>query len=177
MLALAASAAWAVPDPNDDPLGQFLAARAGEAPQVAPVAPAEIGRAGEKAADMVLAALNFLDVPYRRGGNSAETGLDCSGLVRTLYTQTMGLVLPRRAEEQAAATEKIDRKELKPGEEVDTFICTDYKDHIGRALENYTGDLLWRVQVRRGLIRVRDRDISATAVIGVEFRTQDVEGL
>ena len=68
VLALAASAAWAVPDPSDDPLGQFLAARAGEAPQAVPVAPAEVGRAGDKAADMVLAALNFLDVPYRRGG-------------------------------------------------------------------------------------------------------------
>jgi cell wall-associated NlpC family hydrolase len=33
-----------------------------------------------------------------------------------MYNQTLGHVLPRRAEEQAAATEKIDPSQLKPGD-------------------------------------------------------------
>ncbi|MGR4871732.1 C40 family peptidase [Variovorax sp. LARHSF232] len=80
---------------------------------------------------LVTGALGFLGVPYRRGGNTAETGLDCSGLVRAVYNQTLGLVLPRRAEEQAAATEKIDRSELKPGDLVFFNTMRRAFSHVG----------------------------------------------
>ena len=56
----------------------------------------------DNTSDLVLTAIGFLGVPYRRGGNNAETGFDCSGLVREIYGQTIGLMLPRRAEQQAA---------------------------------------------------------------------------
>ena len=62
-----------------------------------------------KASELVVTALGFLGVPYRMGGNTAETGFDCSGFVRAMYQQTVGLILPRKAEQQAAATEKIER--------------------------------------------------------------------
>jgi hypothetical protein len=70
---------------------------------------------------------------------------------------------------------------LKPGEEMTTFVCTDPEDHVLGALENYRGPLLWRVQVRRGLVKWHtargiEREDSATAVIGVEFDSSDVGG-
>jgi hypothetical protein len=58
---------------------------------------------------------------------------------------------------------------LRPGEEVTTFVCTDPDDHVSLLLDRYQGRILWRVQVRRGLVRVGDREVPATAVIGVEF--------
>ena len=70
----------------------------------------------EKTSDLVVTAMGFLGVPYRLGGTSAETGFDCSGLVRAIYAQTVGKVLPRVAAEQAHATQQIDREELKPGD-------------------------------------------------------------
>ena len=66
----------------------------------------------DRASGLVVTAIGFLGVPYRRGGNTADTGFDCSGFVRAMYQQTVGLVLPRRAEEQAAATQKIDKQDL-----------------------------------------------------------------
>ncbi|HXG11153.1 MAG TPA: hypothetical protein VNK04_15440 [Gemmataceae bacterium] len=66
-------------------------------------------------------------------------------------------------------------KELGPGEEMDTFLCTDHLDQVARALEAYHGPLRWRVHLRRGLVVVRDRDVSATAVIGVDFTDQDIQ--
>ena len=60
--------------------------------------------ATEKASELVFTALGFMGVPYRRGGNTAETGFDCSGFVKAMYEQTVGLILPRRAEQQAAST-------------------------------------------------------------------------
>lgn len=77
----------------------------------------------DKTADLVTTAMGLLGVPYRRGGNSAETGFDCSGFVRSIYSQTVGMVLPRRAAEQAAATQTIDKKELKPGDLVFFNTC------------------------------------------------------
>ena len=52
---------------------------------------------------LTLAAMNFVGVRYRRGGTSAETGFDCSGFTRHVFEMSLGLVLPRRADEQAAA--------------------------------------------------------------------------
>ena len=54
-------------------------------------------------------AMGFLGVPYRRGGVNAETGFDCSGFVRAMYQQTVGLILPRSADQQAAATQTKHR--------------------------------------------------------------------
>ncbi|MBC7720022.1 MAG: C40 family peptidase, partial [Chitinophagaceae bacterium] len=71
---------------------------------------------GNKASELVVDAMGFLGVPYKRGGNSAESGFDCSGFVRAMYEQSIGLILPRRAEQQAAATQNIDRADLQPGD-------------------------------------------------------------
>ena len=86
---------------------------------------------GSQASDLVNTAMGFLGVRYRRGGNSVETGFDCSGLVRAIYEQTAGLLLPRRAEQQAAATERIDRKDLKPGDLVFFNTMRRAFSHVG----------------------------------------------
>ena len=75
-----------------------------------------IHQATDRAADLVTAAMDSLGVPYRLGGTSAETGFDCSGFVRATYEQAMGLILPRRAAEQAAATQTINKADLQPGD-------------------------------------------------------------
>jgi len=90
----------------------------------------------DRTSDLVIAAMGFIGVPYRRGGSSADTGLDCSGLVRTIYSQTVGLVLPRRADQQAAATQKIDKKELQPGDLVFFNTMRRAFSHVGI----YVGD-------------------------------------
>jgi cell wall-associated NlpC family hydrolase len=85
----------------------------------------------ERTSDLVVTAIGFLGVPYRRGGNTAESGFDCSGFVRAMYNQTVGHMLPRRAEEQAAATEKIDASQLKPGDLVFFNTMRRAFSHVG----------------------------------------------
>ena len=88
------------------------------------------------ASELVLTAMGFLGVPYRRGGNNAESGFDCSGFVKAMYQKTVGLVLPRRADQQAAATSKIDKDELQPGDLVFFNTMKRAFSHVGI----YVGD-------------------------------------
>ena len=105
------------------------------------------------ASDLVVTAMGFLGVPYRRGGNTAETGFDCSGFVRAMYEQTVGLVLPRRAAEQAHATETIRRDELKPGDLVFFNTMRRAFSHVGI----YVGDGKFIHSPRSGAqVRVED---------------------
>ena len=84
-----------------------------------------------KASELVVNAMGFLGVPYKRGGNTAETGFDCSGFVRAIYQQSVGMLLPRRAEEQAAATQTIEKHDLKPGDLVFFNTLRRAFSHVG----------------------------------------------
>ena len=84
-----------------------------------------------KASELVVNAMGFLGVPYKRGGNNAETGFDCSGFVRAIYQQSVGMLLPRRAEEQAAATQRIEKNELQPGDLVFFNTLRRTFSHVG----------------------------------------------
>ena len=88
-------------------------------------------RVTDRAADIAFNAMGFMGVPYVRGGNSAEGGFDCSGFVRAMYEQSLGLLLPRRANEQAAATEQIEKSELKPGDLVFFNTMRRAFSHVG----------------------------------------------
>ena len=91
---------------------------------------------GGKASELVMQAMGLLGVPYKRGGTSEEKGFDCSGFVRYMYEKSVGLVLPRRAEEQAKVTEEISRSELKPGDLVFFNTLKRTFSHVG----SYVGD-------------------------------------
>lgn len=86
---------------------------------------------GERTSDLVSTAIGFLGIPYRRGGNSADSGFDCSGFVRAIYKETIGLVLPRSADQQATATQTIDKNELKPGDLVFFNTMKRTFSHVG----------------------------------------------
>lgn len=90
-----------------------------------------IQQATDRASQLVSHAMANLGVPYRLGGTSAETGFDCSGFVRAMYEKTVGLVLPRTAAEQAAATSRIDKADLQPGDLVFFNTLRRANSHVG----------------------------------------------
>ncbi len=123
---LLAAQAQAAPGHSGDDMDKFLADK-GLLNKIEQVRQS----VGHKASELVVNAMGFLGVPYRRGGNSAETGFDCSGFVRAIYEQTVGLILPRRAEQQAAATQNIDKNELQPGDLVFFNTMKRAFSHVG----------------------------------------------
>jgi cell wall-associated NlpC family hydrolase len=124
-------------------------------PAAAPVtvpAPAADSRA-DRMSELVVAAMGAIGVPYRRGGNTYDSGFDCSGFVRAVYEQTLGLTLPRQAAQQAAATQVIDRSDLQPGDLV--FFNTLRRDfsHVGI----YVGDFKFIHSPKPGAaVRIED---------------------
>lgn len=120
-----ASSAHAEPGVADD-MDRFLADK-GLLTQIAQVRES----VSTKASELVVTAMGFLGVPYKRGGNTFETGFDCSGFVRAMYEQTVGLILPRKAEQQAAATQQIEKSELQPGDLVFFNTLRRAFSHVG----------------------------------------------
>ena len=85
---------------------------------------------GSQASDLVVNAMGYLGVPYKLGGNGSN-GFDCSGFVRAIYENTLGLVLPHNTKAQAAATESIDKSELQPGDLVFFNTLRKTFSHVG----------------------------------------------
>ena len=80
---------------------------------------------------LVSRALGLLGVPYKWGGNAPETGLDCSGLVRHVFEDAAGLVLPRRALEMSRAGAPVGRGDLQPGDLVFFNTLRRAFSHVG----------------------------------------------
>ena len=140
LLAMLAGPAGAEPDPPQpgDAVLQLLQERglwpAVGAAETSPV----VQQMRDAASEMVLTAMNFLGVPYRRGGSSADSGFDCSGFTRYVFENSLGLLLPRRADEQARqpGLAQVLREELKPGDLVFFDTMRRAFSHVGI----YVGD-------------------------------------
>ncbi|HWP18739.1 MAG TPA: C40 family peptidase [Burkholderiaceae bacterium] len=153
----AAAAAQAGPEVSGgDPLAQLLAERGLLA---VPPERGLMAQVRDAASEMVMTAMNFLGVPYRRGGDSAEDGFDCSGFTRHIFEMSLGLVLPRRVDEQASAPGlvPVGRDELKPGDLVFFNTLRRTFSHVGI----YIGDGKFIHSPRTGAkVRVEDMRVA-----------------
>lgn len=66
---------------------------------------------------------------------------------------------------------------LKPGEIREYVVFSDADPAIIDAVQRTGKPLLWRIQVRRGRIENRGREIPVTAIIGVEFQRDQIHNL
>lgn len=156
---LCAASAWSQ-NASDDDMAAFMQDK-GLIGKLGDQVGTQISHAGKvvsvRASELVVHAMGFLGVPYKRGGNSFDQGLDCSGFVRLIYEQTAGKVLPRRSAEQAAATQPIDPSELQPGDLVFFNTLKSAFSHVGI----YVGDNKFIHSPRTGaVIRVEDMRVA-----------------
>lgn len=134
-VACAVSAAQAAPldRPAADPVLQLLQDRGFVSKESAQEGSTLVRQVRDVASELVLSAMNFLGVPYKRGGNSADEGFDCSGFTRHIFEMSLGLVLPRRVDDQASASglTRIGREELRPGDLVFFNTLRRTFSHVG----------------------------------------------
>lgn len=111
---------------------EFVADPLGESGSKADAAPKTTAKAHPK--NVLKTAFSQVGKPYRYGGSKPETGFDCSGFVKWVYSQ-YGIGLPRSSRDMMGSGTSISRKDLKPGDLV-FFGKKKRITHVGI----YTGD-------------------------------------
>jgi cell wall-associated NlpC family hydrolase len=91
-------------------------------------------------------ALGLIGVNYKFGGNTPESGLDCSGLVRYVFQQVTGVDLPRTAKAMSNVGDSVAVADLKPGDLVFFNTRRFAFSHVGI----YLGDNQFIHAPRRG---------------------------
>ena len=81
-----------------------------------------------KGSSALAVASRYIGVPYRYGG-STPAGWDCSGATSYIFRQ-LGISLPRTANAQMGATERISRSSARPGDLV-FFLSGGRAYHVG----------------------------------------------
>ncbi len=66
--------------------------------------------------EIALFAMSLLDVGYQFGGNNPEAGLDCSGMVRYVYREAIGIDLPHNAAAIAKRARVVRDGDLRSGD-------------------------------------------------------------
>lgn len=79
--------------------------------------------------DIIRTATQLVGVPYLWGGASTD-GVDCSGLVYTVF-YVNGIVLPRDAHDQYVVGTPVDRADLRPGDLVFYSTYAAGASHVG----------------------------------------------
>lgn len=89
-------------------------------------APAKDGRMGAvprpspmsdlQAGEAALLALGLVGIPYRYGGNTPDTGFDCSGLIGYVYLQSAGISPPRTVAQISRWGQSVSADELRAGD-------------------------------------------------------------
>ncbi len=87
---------------------------------------------GGQADDVMFRALGLVGTPYRYGGNTPQTGFDCSGLIGFVYRDAAGIQLPRSTREMVAQrTPRVASDALQSGDLV--FFATNGARQVNHA--------------------------------------------
>ena len=113
---------------------------AGCAPKVViqsptPTLPAQIAPQSTVSAILLAQFQSWKGVPHRIGGSDRQ-GVDCSGLMQTVFREAFRMDLPRTSREQSRLGQKVDAREMRPGDLV--YFIDKGGDHIGVVVDNRT---------------------------------------
>lgn len=117
-------------------LAALLGACSSQAPTPPPVVqpayvPAQISYS-PAAEDVLFRALGLVGTPYRWGGNTPDSGFDCSGLIGYVYRDAAGISLPRSTREMIVMrAPDVQRDALQSGDVV--FFATNGASQVNHA--------------------------------------------
>ncbi len=89
-----------------------------------------------RVSEVLVNALSLTGVRYKYGGNSPETGFDCSGFVRYVFKQAASLTLPHSAMAISQLGKSVSKDELQPGDLVFFNTLRSTFSHVGIYLGN-----------------------------------------
>jgi cell wall-associated NlpC family hydrolase len=86
--------------------------------------------------EIIVNALSLTGIKYQYGGNSPETGFDCSGFVRYVFREAASIALPHNARAISQVGRMISAEELQPGDLVFYNTMKSAFSHVGIYLGN-----------------------------------------
>ena len=84
----------------------------------------------EQAVDITMYAVGLVGTPYRYGGNTPDSGFDCSGLIGYVYQSRAGLAPPRTVARMQAWGLPVSAENVRSGDLV-LFAQQDEVTHAG----------------------------------------------
>lgn len=85
-----------------------------------------------RADDVLMQAMGLIGTPYRFGGTTPQRGFDCSGFTSYVFRESLGLELPRTANDQfLGAGTPVDKSALSAGDLVFFRQGRGRIDHVG----------------------------------------------
>ena len=88
-------------------------------------------RVSRKASEIAIQSISLIGTPYVYGGNSPDSGLDCSGFVRYVFLASGVATLPRTAAELKAVGRYIGKGDLRTGDLVFYKTIKNSISHVG----------------------------------------------
>ena len=70
----------------------------------------------DQASDIAIHALGLVGTPYRYGGNTPDSGFDCSGLIGYVYKSRAGVAPPRTVAQLGGFGQAVDSSDLRTGD-------------------------------------------------------------
>jgi hypothetical protein len=96
---------------------------------------------------------------------------------QTIYGGAIRWPFGDRVKREYEEAQAGDYEPLNPGESREYVVFTNEDSTLASAIRKATGPLLWRIQVRRGLVEFKGKDVPVTAIIGVEFQASQIQNL
>jgi hypothetical protein len=81
--------------------------------------------------EISIQAMSLVGVPYRWGGNTPDSGFDCSGLVRYVVARAASVNLPRTTADMSGRGESIEPDEIAPGDLIFFNTTGRAHSHVG----------------------------------------------
>ncbi len=81
--------------------------------------------------EVSIQAMSLVGTPYRYGGNTPDSGFDCSGLVRYVVLRAASVNLPRTTEQMGQRGTSLERSEVASGDLVFFNTTGRANSHVG----------------------------------------------
>jgi hypothetical protein len=81
--------------------------------------------------EITLEAMSLVGIPYRYGGNTPDSGFDCSGLVRYVVARAAGVNLPRTTADMSGVGTPLERDDLASGDLIFFNTTGRAHSHVG----------------------------------------------
>ncbi|RKF34678.1 C40 family peptidase [Paraburkholderia fungorum] len=81
--------------------------------------------------EISIQAMSLVGIPYRWGGNTPDSGFDCSGLVRYVVSRAASVNLPRTTADMSGRGESIEPDQIAPGDLIFFNTTGRAHSHVG----------------------------------------------